>query len=154
LDREVRHVSNGRSRKPSSCRFPHGLPGDPSELLNTFEKETIGMARLIVTALSEDTIAAPGNRQPNYIVVSVTDRHGEPVTGLGTANFQVDPMIVAPGGALVEITTIIPGRLAGFYLLEVVPIRTETWKSGVYIFAISVQSGSDKGQTLASVLLD
>jgi len=112
------------------------------------------MARLIVTALSEDTVAAPGNRQPNYIVVSVTDKHGEPVIGLAVANFRVDPMIVAPGGALVDITTIIGGRLAGFYLLEVVPIRTETWKSGVYIFAISVQSGSDKGQALASVLLD
>lgn len=112
------------------------------------------MARLIVTALSEDTIAAPGNREPNYIVVSVTDKHGEPLAGLGTANFQVDPMVVAPGGALVDIITVIPGRLAGFYLIEVVPIRTETWKSGVYIFAISVTSGSDKGQTLASVLMD
>ena len=112
------------------------------------------MARLIVTALSEDTIAAPDNREPNYIVVSVTDKHGEPLTGLGTANFQVDPMVVAPGGALVDIITVIPGRLAGFYLIEVVPIRTETWKSGVYIFAISVTSGSDKGQTLASVLMD
>jgi len=112
------------------------------------------MARLIVTALSEDTIAAPGNRQPNYIVVSVTDRHGEPITGLGTPNFQVVPMIVGPGGALVDITTIIAGSLAGFYLIEVVPIGTETWKSGVYIFGISVTSMSDKGQTLASVLMD
>lgn len=40
------------------------------------------MARLIMTAFSEDTIAAPGNRQPNYLIVSVTvvslnfrDRH-------------------------------------------------------------------------------
>jgi hypothetical protein len=31
------------------------------------------MAFLNVVALSEDTIAAPGNRQPNYICVSVTD---------------------------------------------------------------------------------
>ena len=31
------------------------------------------MARLIVNAASEDTIAAPGNRLANYIVVSVTD---------------------------------------------------------------------------------
>ena len=112
------------------------------------------MAWLIVTALSEDTIAAPGNRAPNYVVVSVTDRHGKPITGLGTSNFQVDPIIVAPGGALVDITTIIPGRLAGFYVIEVVPIGTETWKSGVYIFAISVTSMADKGQTLASVLMD
>ena len=45
------------------------------------------MARLIVTAFSEDTIAAPVNRQPNYIVVSVTDVNGAPVTGLGASNF-------------------------------------------------------------------
>jgi hypothetical protein len=29
-----------------------------------------------------------------------------------------------------------------------------TWKHGVYIFAIAVQKGDDKGQTLASVLMD
>ena len=63
------------------------------------------MARLIVVAFSEDTIAAPGNRQPNYIEVSVTDVDGEPVTGLGVSNFKVDPMIVGPGGALVDIKT-------------------------------------------------
>ena len=112
------------------------------------------MARLIVTALSEDTIAAPGNRDPNYIVVSVTDKDGEPITGLGTSNFQVDPMIVAPFGALVDITMVTGGGLAGFYRIDVVPIGTETWKSGVYIFAISVTSMADKGQALASVLMD
>jgi hypothetical protein len=31
------------------------------------------MALLLTTAFSEDTIAAPGNRQLNYIVISVTD---------------------------------------------------------------------------------
>ena len=63
------------------------------------------MARLILTAFSEDTIAAPGNRQPNYIVASVTDANGAPVSGLATPNFKVDPMIVGPGGALVNITS-------------------------------------------------
>ena len=107
------------------------------------------MARLIVTAFSEDTIAAPVNRQPNYIVVSVTDVNGAPVTGLGASNFKVDPMIVGPGGALVRA-----GRLPGFYHIDVVPIRRETWKKGVYIFAIAVERKADKGQTLASVLMD
>ncbi len=112
------------------------------------------MARLIVTAFSEDTIAAPGNRQPNYIITSVTDGNGQPVTGLTAANFKVDPMIVGPGGALVNITGTTPGRLAGFYHINVVPIRTETWKAGVYIFAVAVERGGDKGQTLATVLMD
>jgi hypothetical protein len=112
------------------------------------------MALLFCTALSEDTIAAPGNRQPNYIVVSVTDVNGVPVTGLAIANFKVDPMIVGPGGALVEITGVNPGRLAGFYHINVVPIRRETWKPGVYIFAIAVERARDHGQTLAKVLMD
>jgi hypothetical protein len=112
------------------------------------------MARLIVTAFSEDTIAAPGNRQPNYIVMSVTDVDGVPITGLGAANFKVDPMIVGPGGALVNITGVTAGRLPGFYHINVVPIKAETWKKGVYIFAAAVEKGRSKGQTLATVLMD
>lgn len=112
------------------------------------------MARLIVSALSEDTIAAPGNRRENYITVSVSDLNGQAVTGLGIKNFEVDPMIVGPGGALVNITSATPGRLPGFYLVQVVPIRKETWKAGVYIFAIVVNSAKDRGQALASVLMD
>ncbi len=112
------------------------------------------MSRLIVSAFSEDSIAAPGNRQPNYIIVSVTDENGIPITGLDVPNFKVDPMIVGPGGALVNITSVSAGRLAGFYHVNVVPIRTETWKSGVYIFAVAVEKGSDKGQALATVVMD
>jgi hypothetical protein len=73
------------------------------------------MALLRTTAFSEDTIAAPGNRQPNYIVVSVTDSNGVTVMGLAAGNFEVDPLIVGPGGALVNIVGAPPGRLAGFY---------------------------------------
>jgi hypothetical protein len=112
------------------------------------------MARLIVVPLSEDSIAAPGNRRPNYITVSVTDANGSPVTGLVRTNFKVDPMIVGPGGALVNITSVTAGRLPGFYFVDVVPINAETWKAGGYIFAVAVERGSDKGQTLASVLMD
>ena len=112
------------------------------------------MARLIVSAFSEDTIAAPGNRQPNYLLVSVTDADGVPVTGLTVAQFKVDPMIVGPGGALVDITSVNAGRLPGFYTIRVVPIRAETWKAGVYVFAVAVERGRDKGQALATVLMD
>ena len=112
------------------------------------------MSLLIVNAASEDTIAAPGNRQPNYITVSVTDASGAPVTGLAAADFSVDPMIVGPGGALVNITSVIGGRLPGFYLINVVPIKTETWKSGTYIFAVAVNHSGNHGQNLCSVLMD
>lgn len=112
------------------------------------------MARLIVEAFSEDTIAAPGNRQRNYIIVSVTDTNGMPVTGLATANFTVQPMIVGPGGSLVNITETYAGSMPGFYHVNVVPIGTQTWKAGVYIFAVAVTRGGDHGQTLATVLMD
>lgn len=112
------------------------------------------MALLLTTAFSEDTIAAPGNRQPNYIVISITDSQGVPITGLAAANFQVDPLIVGAGGALVNVVGVSPGRLPGFYLINVVPIRAETWKGGVYIFCVAVKHASDQGQTLATVLMD
>lgn len=112
------------------------------------------MARLIVSALSEDTIAAPGNRRPNYLTVSVTDAEGVPLSALGSGNFRVDPMIVGPGGSLVNIVSVTPGRLPGFYLIQVVPVSVETWKAGVYIFCVAVIRGSDQGQSLAQVLMD
>lgn len=112
------------------------------------------MARLIVMASSEDTVAAPGNRLSNYIAVSITDLKGEPVSGLNANNFKVDSMIVAPGGTHVEISTAFEGRLPGFYYVNVVPVQMETWKHGVHVFAIAVQRGLDKGQTLVAVHLD
>jgi hypothetical protein len=112
------------------------------------------MAGLNVVSVSEDTIAAPGNRRPNYICVSVTKQDGTPVTGLAGPNFKVDPMVVGPGGALVDITGVTPGNLAGTYRLDVLPIRTETWKAGTYIFAVAVEQKPDRGQTLTSVLMD
>ena len=112
------------------------------------------MGRLIVAAASEDSIASPGNRLPNYIVLSVTDANGLPVVGLGAENFKVQPLIVGPGGALVNIVNSYAGIFPGFYHINVVPIKRETWKAGVYIFAVAVERGVDKGQTLATVVMD
>ena len=112
------------------------------------------MARLIVTAVSEDTIAAPGNRQSNYLIVSVTNASGVPVTGLTAGNFTVQPIIVGPGGALTNITGVSGGGMPGFYLIDLVPINTETWKSGVYVFGVAVKKGTNQGQALATVQMD
>lgn len=112
------------------------------------------MALLIVNASSEDTIAAPGNRQTNYVVVSVTDSVGNAVTGLTASNFRVQPAIVGPGGALVDIVSASAAALPGVYIVRVVPINTQTWKAGVYIFAVAVERGADRGQNLANVLMD
>src|SRR3990167_7963223 len=104
------------------------------------------MARLIVNALSEDTIAAPGNTNTNYIVVSVT--------GLGIANFAVTPIIVGPGGSTGSTSSVTGGSLPGTYLVRVIPTAGQTWKAGVYIFAVAVTSGANRGQNLCSVLMD
>jgi hypothetical protein len=55
---------------------------------------------------------------------------------------------------LTDIVGVYPGRSPGFYHINVVPIRTETWKSGVNIFAIAAINGKDQGQTLATVFMD
>jgi hypothetical protein len=112
------------------------------------------MALLIVQALSEDTIAAPGNRNPNYIVASVTDANGVPITGLAVANFNVQVNVVGPGGAFVSINSITAGSIPGTYNINVIPVSTYTWKAGVYIFAVQVNHGADHGQALCSVVMD
>lgn len=112
------------------------------------------MALLTVTAISEDTIAAPANRQPNYIVVAVSQSSGAPLTGLLASNFQVDACIVGPGGAAVTIDTVSGLIIPGTYLVRVKPISTQTWKAGSYIFAVAVKHGADQGLTLCSVLMD
>lgn len=71
------------------------------------------MALLIVQAASEDTIAAPGNREPNYVCVSVSDSVGNPVTGLAAGNFTVQPLVVGAGGSLVNIVSAATAGLPG-----------------------------------------
>ncbi len=134
-----------RTKRPATKRPAPVKPGKIARPISS---------RLIVVAESEDTIADPGDRDPCYITVSVTEEDGSPVTGLTKANFKVDAMIVGPGGALVNIVQVTAGRLPGFYLLHVVPIRRETWKKGWYIWAIAVARRRQQGQTLTKVLLD
>ena len=112
------------------------------------------MARFIVKAESEDTIAAPGNRLSNYILVSVTNSAGLPVANLTASNFKVQVLVVGAGGALVQISRVANAYYPGFYSIDVVPVQNYTWKAGVYIFAIVVEQGTNRGQTLARVRMD
>lgn len=112
------------------------------------------MAKLFVSAAGEDTIAAPGNANSTYIIVSVEDLTGMPVTGLTAANFQLGTEIVGPGGSTSSIQSVMNGKLPGVYLLKVIPLAGQTWKSGVYIFSIAVTHGPDRGQTLSTFLMD
>ncbi len=110
---------------------------------------------LQIQADSEDVIAEPGNRKPNYLVLSVSDADGNPVLNLTENNIQVDPMIVGPGGSLVEISRVQPSsRIQGFYFVDLKPIAGQTWKAGTYIFAVVVHMGGKRGQALARVLMD
>ena len=111
------------------------------------------MALLIVTAIAEDTIAAPGNVNDSYIVVSVTDANGVAVTGLTTANFTLGSPIVGPGGSLSHINSVSAGgSVTGVYILRVGPLVGQPWKSGVYIGSLGATRGSEHGQALWTAL--
>jgi hypothetical protein len=120
------------------------------------------MARLIVQAVgtaaegAASGVASPGNSDPLYLVVSVTDTGGVPVSGLTAADFTIDAKIVAAGGAQVEIASAGGGQ-HGDYLLDVVPVTFQgtqyTWTLGRYIFLLAVTRGADQGQTLSAVFV-
>ena len=112
------------------------------------------MAKLNLVAIGEDTIASPGNALNLYIVVSVTDGNGTGVAGLAIGNFAIGSEIVGPGGSISHINTVTNGKLAGTYLLTVLPLAGQTWKAGVYIFSVNATHGADHGQTLCSFLMD
>ncbi|MFL5385606.1 MAG: hypothetical protein ACJ8GN_24060 [Longimicrobiaceae bacterium] len=108
------------------------------------------MARLIVQAVGNETIADPGDRDAAVILLSVTDANGEPVTGLGTANVRIDAMLVAAYGAEVSILRMSGSTLPGFYAIDLVPYGTYQWKAGEFDIAVAVTQGSNKGQTFAT----
>jgi hypothetical protein len=113
------------------------------------------LARLVVKAIAEDTIANPGNALESYITVSVTDANGAAVTGLTAVNFAVGSPIVGPGGSISHITAVgSGGSVSGVYNLRIAPLAVQNGKSGVYIWSVRVTSGANAGQTLCSTLMD
>lgn len=108
------------------------------------------MARLVVQAIGNERVADPGDRDESSVLLSVTDGNGEPVTGLAATNVRADAMIVAAGGAQVNVVRLWPGTLPGFYRIDLVPTGAYQWKAGEYDVAVSVTRGADKGQALAS----
>ena len=121
------------------------------------------MGRLVVEARgtaatgAAQGVAAAGNSDPLYLVVSVTDADGVPASGLAAAAFTIDAIIVAPFGSRVEIAS--AGEVQnGAYLLWVVPVTYQgtqyTWKLGRYLFFLTVTRGVDHGQTVCAVFVD
>jgi hypothetical protein len=111
------------------------------------------MTRLILEAITADTIAAAGNRDPASIALAVSDEDGTPITDVDIADIRIDAMIVGVGGVPVRIATVVPGRLPGTYIAQVVPLREETWKPGGHVFAVAVAHGTRRGLTLTRVQL-
>jgi hypothetical protein len=124
------------------------------------------MARLIIEAratgaegpLAQAAVAAVGNSCPLYVVVSVSDTDGLAVAGLTAANFTISAIIVAAGGAEVEITSVADFE-QGDYEIDVVPVididlgTRASWTLGRYIFFLVVTHGGDRGQTLCDVFV-
>jgi hypothetical protein len=110
---------------------------------------------LNVIAKAEDVISIPGNQLPIYIIVSVIDQSGQPLTNLKLLNFELNTIITPPGGSLlIKTIRLIETNIEGIYLLYIIPHEQKTWKNGVYIFAISVTKDKFRGQTLVNVLVD
>ncbi len=109
------------------------------------------MALLHVHALATPGLADAGDRDKAYLHVSVIDDAGNAVTGLTTSNITIHSAQVAAGGAaLVESSVYGPGSAPGFYLVQLVPAGSYSWKAGVFVVGVTVTRGSDRGQTLAS----
>jgi hypothetical protein len=119
------------------------------------------MGRLVVEAVGTAAegpvvqgVAAVGNSDPLYLIVSVTDTDGVPVSGLAAADFTITAKIVGAGGAEVEIASAGGGQ-HGDYSLDLVPVTYQgtqyTWAFGRFIFLLTVTHGVDQGQTVCAV---
>lgn len=112
------------------------------------------MAILNISALSEDVLAAPGNKEANYIIVSVTDQDGKPVGNLDVHDFIIKAIVTPDGGRISHDIRVVESDFSGVYVVEVVPFKNETWKKGVYIFAVGVHKKFDRGQAIVDVDMD
>ena len=120
------------------------------------------MGRLVVEAWGTAAegaaagVAGVGNSDPLYLVVSVTDVDGVPVSGLAATDFTITAKIVAAYGSEVEIASVGGGQ-HGDYSLDLVPITYQgtryTWTLGRYIFVVTLTHGVDQGQTVCAVFV-
>jgi hypothetical protein len=98
-------------------------------------------------------MAEAGDRYPAALVVSVSDETGKPVVGLAATSFNVQAVIVAPGGTGVGLAGV-TSRADGVYTLDIVPDPTAgDWGRGQYLLAVTVVRGFDHGQCLAELVI-
>ena len=119
------------------------------------------MARLIVEAAAEPNDVLPGTTSVANIHVSVTDDTGTPITQFAT--FTLHNLTVSAGRDI-ELKNVANHPVGtGFYRLQVGPMGTNSWVSGVYVIGISVSRTRgrflpwfyprDYGQTLAPIAI-
>src|SRR5215216_6820763 len=117
------------------------------------------MARLVVEAAAEANDVLPGTTSVANIQVSIIDDTGTPITQFAT--FTLHNLTVSPGRNI-ELKNIANHPLGtGFYRLQVGPIGTNSWLSGVYVIGITVSRTRgrflpwfyprDYGQTLTPI---
>jgi hypothetical protein len=105
------------------------------------------MSRLHVAAASSPGAAEDGNREFLRVVASVIDHDGDAAEGLAASNFAAKAVIFAPGGSPVEVAAVAE-HLPGVYQVDLEPTRP--WTDGVYLIALTVEHGHDRGQTVVA----
>ena len=115
---------------------------------------TLDRGKLDVSASAQQNTTTHGNMPLRSIILSVSDdEDSQPVTGLGSLNIKVNSEKVPAGAAPVEVQSIAPGGLPGFYRIELAPIASAAWLSGEYVFSISVTNEDARGQTISNMFI-
>ena len=113
---------------------------------------------LTVSACAWPAVAAPGNVRSCYILVSVIDATGVPVTGLVMPYFVIGSVTVPAGGALSRLLYADPAGPAalGAYLLQIQPAGGVNWIAGNYAWSVDVTlppPGVDTGRATCAAKL-
>jgi hypothetical protein len=94
--------------------------------------------------------AADGNSKPLNFTASITDHDGDPVKKLGKGKFDLQALIVGPGGPSVDVGTAAEA-MPGVYIVQAIARRP--WTDGTYLFVLTIEDGNDRGQTVIPVTI-
>ena len=112
------------------------------------------MAKLSIAAITSIARAARGNSERACICLAITDRDGKGVLGLTETNFRLEQLLGAFGGSLSVIDEVVSQPRIGFYTLDIVPSRSNTWDAGVFILGVKVETEDDDGMKLVKLVID
>lgn len=112
------------------------------------------MAKLSIAAITSIARASPGNSERSIICLAITDRDGKGVAGLTETNFRLAQLLGAFGGSLSIIDGVVNQPGTGFYNLDIVPISSNTWDAGVFIFGVTVETEDDDGMKLVKLVIE